>query len=366
MKLSPSSLKTCSRCKDAPAVVIREHSGEAVCKGCFKKEIERRVRRTVKRFNMLTSQDKVAMAVSGGKDSIMLLAVLEKLYHNLFEHHDRQGRPPIIITIDEGIQHYRDESLTMARKACERAGFEHVVFSFEKDFGINLDGMIKKASELLEKESHRKYLKDTMLKNAEKLIYKPCSICGVLRRKLLDDIAQSMGATVLATGHNLNDEVETFLMNMMRGDTKRIQRASAVRSGRGSPFIRKVKPLQDIMQRDIVLYLYHTGEEFQAISCPYSRNTSIMRGEMNDIIARLENAHPGTSFNLKKCMAFVYDSIDKGYDAGISRVSIESTCPGCTGPKSIGTSICMACYYCKVLAGQDYARMLRSFVSRIQ
>jgi tRNA(Ile)-lysidine synthase TilS/MesJ len=133
----------CGRCKKKNAIIYRIHSGEKVCKGCFLKEIEDKTRRSMKNNDMIDLEDKIALAVSGGKDSVAMVDIIYKIHHNLINQQIIRGRPPVAITIDEGIETYRKESLSIAKKICKDHSLNHKIFSFEEEFGLSLDKMVQ-------------------------------------------------------------------------------------------------------------------------------------------------------------------------------------------------------------------------------
>jgi uncharacterized protein (TIGR00269 family) len=351
----------CVRCKKNRPVMERVHSGELVCKACFLKEVEDKVRKTMSRFKMVEPGDKVAFAVSGGKDSTVLLRAVITVHRQLLAQQAKHGNAPVAITIDEGIADYRDESLRIAAATCKELSIEQVVFSFKKEFGMALDEMIRAASSqaFISSVDGGEGQHGGQLKNASKVVGKPCSICGVLRRRVLNDLAAGLHATKLVTGHNLNDEAETFLINLFKGDVNRMGRAaSVVLEDDASPFVKKIKPLQDLIQQDIVLYLYYIGGDFQESPCPHARE-NIFRAEAQGMLNRLEGGHPGTLFNIKKFMDTVYPLLA----APVEPAAI-SACPRCGAPKSKALDKCMACFYIEKLCQKDYACTMRDFLAK--
>src|SRR5208283_2527636 len=93
----------CSACKSREAFFHRQYSGETLCKKCFTLSIEAKVRATIAHYHMLNFDDHLAIAVSGGKDSLSLLHILAK---------QKRFRPKTTltaVTVDEGIAGYRNE-----------------------------------------------------------------------------------------------------------------------------------------------------------------------------------------------------------------------------------------------------------------
>ncbi|MGA3296003.1 MAG: tRNA 2-thiocytidine biosynthesis TtcA family protein [Candidatus Bathyarchaeia archaeon] len=165
----------CSFCHDS-AVYSREYEGVSFCGKCFRHAIEEKVRRTVVKHAMLSYDDHIAIAVSGGKDSLTLLNIFVKLER-------RFPRSKLTaICVDEGIEGYRDEALDLASKECKRLEIKQIVVSYRDLFGTTTDEIVKRD-----------------------LGKTPCSYCGVLRRKAINQAAAMIGATKIATGHNLDD-----------------------------------------------------------------------------------------------------------------------------------------------------------------
>ena len=260
------STQKCRFCEDN-AIYSREYEGVSFCGKCYRSAIEEKVRRTIMRHEMLSYNDHVAVAVSGGKDSLTLLNILSKLER-------RYPRSRITaISVDEGIEGYRDEALRLAAMDCKRLGVEHVVVSYKNLFNTTIDEMAKLG-----------------------LGKTPCSYCGVLRRKAINKAAVNIGATKIATAHNLDDEVQTVLLNMLHGDPLRITRSGPILHDVQGRFLTRIKPLCDIPEKEVVLYAYLTGVEFQSIACPHG--SEALRNDIRDFLNQLEQKHPGAKFTL--------------------------------------------------------------------
>jgi uncharacterized protein (TIGR00269 family) len=259
--------KECSKCKKNPSIYLRQYSGEFLCKKCFIKSIEYKAKKTISKYSMIRHGDTVAVAVSGGKDSLVLLNVLK----NTLASQDSQL---VAITVDEGIRGYRDESLSIVKNFCASIGVENRIMSFSELFGLSMD----KAMEV---------------RPSEKI--SSCSMCGTFRRRALDLLAESCGANVVATGHNLDDYVQTFLINLFAGDVERIGWTYPEPVEYGITELRKIKPLMEIYEREIVLYAIHTNIPFQSEECPYKDES--IRSAFRNHLNNLEKIHPGIKYN---------------------------------------------------------------------
>src|SRR4030066_2362189 len=128
----------CGLCHRRKPFFFRPSSGVKLCKPCFAKSIEHKERATISKYHMFKFDDKIAVGVSGGKDSVSLLHILAKI----------EGYYPkaqlVAITVDEGIKGYRDEALKIAAENCRKLGIEHVTVSFKKLFGYAFDQMVSR------------------------------------------------------------------------------------------------------------------------------------------------------------------------------------------------------------------------------
>jgi len=238
-----------------------------LCKKCFIKSVEYKAKKTLSKFSMIKHGDRVAVAVSGGKDSLTLLNILKKILSGV--------NPELIaITVDEGIEGYRDESLHIVKNFCSNIGVESRVVSFRELFGLSMD----KAMEV---------------RPSEKI--SSCSMCGTFRRRAIDLLAESCGANVIATGHNLDDYIQTFFINLFAGDIERIGWTYPEPVEYGSSGLKKIKPLMEIYEKELVLYAIHLNIPFQSEECPYKDES--IRSAFRTHLNSLENIHPGIKYN---------------------------------------------------------------------
>jgi len=255
----------CSKC-DEDAIMAQRYSGVQLCESHFLEDFERRVKDALFRQKMVSENDRIAVALSGGKDSTALLYVLCKILS------DRKDVQIFAITIDEGISGYRDDTIKSARKIAEDLGVEHVVVSFEDQYGMSLDEMVKGRSEA------------------------PCTFCGVFRKTLLNRTAKELGATKVATGHDLDDEAQSVAMNYIKGDIERLARLAPIRVQEG--LVPRIKPLKDIPDRETALYCMVKGFYVKMAECPYASLS--FRGDVRDMLNSLEKNFPGTKRSILK------------------------------------------------------------------
>ncbi len=262
----------------------------------------RKTAKTISKHRMIRGGDLVAVAVSGGKDSLALLHILDQMSksHNFRIH---------AVTIDEGIPGYRNEALEIAGEYCGKLGVKHGVFSYKGLFELTLEEALGQ-------------------RGGEKT--SSCSICGTLRRRAMDHAAMEIGANVIATAHNLDDNLQTYLINMLSGDVSKIGRMSPDAE---NPVLRKIKPFSEIYESEIVFYAFANQIPFQTEPCPHMGEG--IRTEIRQFLNSLEGQHVGIKNNL-------YNSVVK--ISGIVREAdskAKTRCRSC-GAQCTG-KICSVC-----------------------
>jgi uncharacterized protein (TIGR00269 family) len=300
----------CTVCERNEAVFKRNYSGDNLCKRCFCRTIEDRVRKTISKYEMLGPRDNFMVAVSGGKDSVSLLHILSKIEKPFPNVNLCAG------TIDEGIKNYRDEALLIAEKNCRKLGVEHFVLSFKDMFGYDLDEIVK------------------LSKKINKSGLTPCSYCGVLRRKALNTLAREVGVDKVITAHSLDDETQTMLLNLFHGDPMRIARLKPVLNVIHPKLVQRVKPLCMVPEKEVVLYAYLKGIEFQCIDCPYAHTA--LRNDIRKMLDIIELKHSGTLFTVFRSV----EKIQTALEALTNDVQLND-CKLCGEPTVV--DVCRAC-----------------------
>ena len=116
---------------------------------------------------------------------------------------------------------------------------------------------------------------------------KHCTYCGVFRRTLLNKAARAVHADKLAVGHNLDDEAQSVLMNVMRGDIKRMKIPA-----KDEKFVERIKPLKNILEKELVIYAIVNSIPYFDGECPNSYNN--VRRDAQRMINEFESKYPGT------------------------------------------------------------------------
>lgn len=286
----------CDKC-GADAVIHAAYSGMHLCADHLQESVEKRVRRRVRDDNLLPDDatpeepETWVVGLSGGKDSVVLTTILQETFA-------RDPRVELVaLSIHEGIEGYRDESLAACEELAADLDIRHEVVTYEEEFGVRMDEVVEDDPEGMA----------------------ACAYCGVFRRDILSRYAADLGADKLLTGHNLDDEAETALMNFLEGDVEQIaqhfdaslgpfQDADGSRDLRGRPadgtptreagdaFVPRAKPLRDIPEREVALYARLRKLPAHITECPHAEEA--YRGEIQELLYELEERHPGTRHSI--------------------------------------------------------------------
>ena len=279
-----------------------------LCSYCFSRYYWQRVKRNIVRNNMLSRHDKVGVGVSGGKDSLVTLYVLKDM------HYDVNA-----ICVDEGISGYRDKTIPYVERFCEQREIPLTIVRNKDQYGITIDDARKRDPA------------------------KPaCSYCGVFRREQLNRTARELGMTKLATGHNLDDEVQVILMNFFRGEVQRMARTGPVAGlVENELFVPRIKPLRDSPEKENVVYALVNGIEYDDIECPYS--TDAFRRDIRNFMNQMEEKRPGTKFGILNA----YDRMLPILQSGLENISAPLQCEKCGELTS--SLVCKKCEMLQVL-----------------
>ncbi|GMH43199.1 hypothetical protein BSKO_11121 [Bryopsis sp. KO-2023] len=260
-------MRLCCKCNERRAVLRRPKTGEQHCRECFYLALEDEVHETIVKYKLFKPGERVAIGASGGKDS----TVLAHLMSLLNERHN-YGLDLFLLSIDEGISGYRDDSLETVKRNEIQYGLMLKVVSYKELYGWTMDEIVKEIG----------------TKNN-------CTFCGVFRRQALDRGADMMKADKIATGHNADDVAETVLLNLIRGDLPRLGRCTNPITGEGSTLPR-VKPFKYTYEKEIVMYAYFKKLDYFSTECIYSPFAA--RGLARDFVKDLEATRPSAILDL--------------------------------------------------------------------
>ena len=294
----------CHQCSNK-SIIRLSNSEVSLCAKHFNIYFERKVRRTIRTYHMVGKKDVIAVAVSGGKDSLSLLYILNKIF--------KPTKVKLIaLAIDEGIKGYRDSNFSYVKKFCKKLNIPLKTYSFKKEFGKTLDEVTEKDKKTI-----------------------PCTYCGVFRRKILNEKARELKVNKLATGHNLDDESQSILMNQFRKNIRASAILGPVTGVRDDPkFIRRIKPFYFITEKETTTFAYINNILDKYIECPNA--VYGYRRKVQEMLNEFENEQPGTKHNIISSFLSVLPAIKQSCEA-----SEIKRCGTCGAPCS--KDICQAC-----------------------
>jgi uncharacterized protein (TIGR00269 family) len=289
---------------------MRQHK-LALCKDHFLEWIPEQTERFIKKYEMFTREDKVLVAVSGGKDSLALWDILARLGY-------RADGLYIGLGIEEEIG-YSSESHRLAQKFADERNLKLHVVDVEEEYGQPIPVLA-----VLTKRGHGR----------------PCSVCGLTKRHVMNRIARDLGYAVLATGHNLDDEAAVLFGNTLNWLGEYLLRQSPVLPETPG-LARKVKPLCRFYEREMAAYAFLRGIEYIYEECPFAVGSKTTY--YKEMLNQLESARPGAklTFYLKFLEA-------RQHGLFVEKEKIQarlSPCTNCGQP----TSAPGLCSFCRLM-----------------
>jgi len=217
-------------------------------------KIETKVKQTLKKIK-LSKKEKILVALSGGKDSTLTAYLLKKFGYDISGLH-----------INLGMGKYSEDCLNAVEKLCSDLKIKLYVYDIKKEMGSSMC-----------------YLR-TAIQTKRSL--KNCAICGVIKKWIMNKEARRLKFNKIATGHNLDDEAQTFLLNILKGSPKLSSNTGAITRNVGNKkFITRIKPLFYVPENEIRKY---TQEKklpvvYQGCPCAIDSYRIQVRKFLNDL-----------------------------------------------------------------------------------
>jgi len=316
----------CSRCGNPAATYLR-YAKLNLCREHFLDYILDRVETAVRRYRMIKPGSRILAAVSGGKDSSTMLLTLSKLLAKL--EFDLAA-----LHIDLGIDGYSSEARSIAEEVCRIAGIRCMVVRLEDMIGLNIP------------------------KLARRVRRPPCSVCGAVKRYLLNLAGVEAGVDAVALGHHLDDLAVYILKNFLLQNLEDIRKLGPKTEGYDGFVVGRIRPLYEVYERDTALYVNLAGIPYQSVECPL--HSIGMEGSIRAFLDSMEENSPGFKIAFLRSIA---RSIDK-YPQPRDEVNRCSIC----GMPSQG-DVCSFCRMTERVLGKpmglDVRMKVRDIISRI-
>jgi uncharacterized protein (TIGR00269 family) len=290
----------CTKCGDTAALELRRHNA-AFCAKDFLEFFRRQVATAVRQHRMFTRDERILVAVSGGKDSLALWDVL------IDEGYQTAG-----LYLDLGIFEYSVESKAKCEAFAAARGVPLIVDTVAEEAG----GPVPTIQRVTRRP--------------------PCSGCGLSKRYLMNKAALERGFPVVATGHNLDDEAATLLGSVLHWQTDALSRQSPALPSTHPKLVRRVKPLYRLSERETAAYAFLRRIDYIVEECPFARGaTSIAHKE---ILNRMEETSPGARHN------FLFGFLERARPLFDRRGAVDlRECERC-GQVTTGTT----CAFCRL------------------
>jgi tRNA-5-methyluridine54 2-sulfurtransferase len=290
----------CRKCGGSATIELRRHNA-AFCVDDYLEFFRNQVREAIRKHRMFTRDERVLVAVSGGKDSLALWDVL------IDDGYDTTG-----LYLDLGIFDYSVESKAKCEAFAARRGARLLVSRVADEVG----GPVPVIKQVTRRP--------------------PCSGCGLSKRYLMNRVALDHGLPVVATGHNLDDEAATLFGSVMHWRTEALPRQSPALASTHPKLVRRVKPLYRLSERETAAYAFLRRIDYIVEECPFAAGaTSIAHKE---VLNRMEDASPGAKHN------FLFGFLDKAR-AAFERLE-DVTLLECVRCGQVTTST--VCAFCKL------------------
>jgi uncharacterized protein (TIGR00269 family) len=298
----------CRRCKALAAVALPSHN-TAFCPECFLGYFQGQIETAVRRHALLARDDRVLVAVSGGKDSLALTLELKRLGYDISALH-----------VDLGIPDSSQPARQTVEAFCERHGIPLRVVALA-EHGLAMPEVKRRVRRPI------------------------CSVCGKVKRHWFNRAAREQGFTVLATGHNLDDEVARLFANTLRWDASYLSDQGPLLPAEQG-FARKVKPLYRLSEFETACYCFLRGIEPHLAACPFSTRASFTGHKR--LWGELEHTSPGSK------LSFYEGFLERGRPAFAAveekTGAALSPCPECGFPTS--GEICGVCRLVRLMRGE--------------
>lgn len=343
----------CEGCGTGTPMIRHSMTLKRLCRKCFLRAIEDEVQRTVEMHSLVRPGESIALGVSGGKDSSVMLHILHTLRLRCQDVYD--GVRFVMVAVNEGIQGYRGESLACLQRLHKKYPYELEIVGFEERYGRTLDQLVNTVNgnsctdTFAPLKADLEDVNDTGRPQPTAKTATACSFCGILRRNSLSYGSLQTQCTKVATGHNADDNAETVLLNLIRGDAAKLVRCSEPLSDLNQG-VARIKPLCNIAQRDIVIYAHLQRLDYFSVECPYA--TTALRGKPRSFLTNLCTRPAYSDAALRIIRSTRKLRLKTTHET--QKLTSLHLCPSCQSP--VSTTRCQCCDIRTAKTGDDLKR----------
>jgi len=314
---SQSDFSGCIKCQKKTVITLQHGD---LCSLHFLNYFEDKFFKTIKKYKLIDRNDKICVASSGGKDSTAAL-YLTKRY---FEKYDLPLENFFALLIDEGIKLHRDDSLRNLEKFCQKENIKLKIVNVKDNFSTTIDQSAKKLREIGRK---------------------PCTVCGIWRRYLLNKYARIHGANKLITGHNLDDEAQAIIMNTFKANTNLAAHLGPISGVQDHKlFVRRIKPLYFCTNKEVEIYTKIKKWKLDYCNCVYSQEG--YRSQVKKMLNEFEQKYPGTKQGIINSYLAIQHCIKEKF-AKTEKDNPIKLCQNCDEPAN--NEVCNTCKLAKEL-----------------
>lgn len=286
----------CKQCKTKPVIQLK-NSNVKLCKNCFIRYFEKKVRKTIRVHKLVNKKDKLLVACSGGKDSTTVLYLLKKIIK------DRTIKIEAF-HVNTNLGSYAKKNEENLIKFCKDNYIKLHKTSFRKEFGRSACSM-------------------HIILKSKGVGLRKCAICGVLRRYILNKEARNLKATKLVTGHNLDDEAQSVMMNFFKNNAELLPRLGPVTGiVKHKKFVPRIKPLYFCTEEEVKLYSKLKKFKVVYSSCPCAVDS--YRDFVKKMMDKFEKQYPDVKYSVISSFMKILPSLRKGLKIG--KINICETC----------------------------------------
>lgn len=247
----------------------------------FLNRFENKVNQTLKRYKLCSKKEKIIVAASGGKDSTSVLYLLKKFGYHVEAMH-----------LDLLIGEWSKQNSENLQKFCKENKIKLHLVNLRKELGASMC-----------------FIRSKVQKNSK---ISNCLVCGIIKRWLINKKARELGAKKLATGHNLDDEAETIIMNLLKGNLK-LNLNLGPKTGiiQDKKFVPRIKPLYFCLNDNIKKY--SQIKKFPVLYQPCPCRTESFRKKIRDLLNKTEKENPKIKMNIVKTFLKLLPALRKKY-----------------------------------------------------